>query len=1427
MNLRKFFPPDVTYIIVIILLLSYTSASGITELRSLKLTSINGMCSNYVRSIVQDKTGFLWMGTINGVCRYDGYTFENFQYNDKGEYAYLLDSRIQKLEIGAKDLLWIKTRNDHYSCYDLNSGRFKDYTGCGKNKQKYKYNCVLPNGDFWAWRKEGGSVNVHYADGQFTSHYFDKLHGGYTDIVNFVSQDAFGHVWVGTNHCLYLYQHGKLIAKGEHGNYTAYCSNTAAPIFITADGKIYAADRQLRLRKLYQPVPSASAIQGVTKAVKLFDRVFIITKTATYEYHISRHQLSRSQEIQAPDADIQYDNLGNAVITLKSGRIWYLDSRTGKILPMTVYSTEQNMMNGNPRYCIITDKKNNIWISTYGNGLFVHNKLTGTTEHITQSFMENAPINSNYIITMMLDKSDNIWISQENQGVSCISTVPNGATMLYVEDYSKVDRSNSVRLIERTSDGDLWISNQDRGLYKMDRYDNFTKQANPLDNDILSIYRDGDGVVWMGSRNKGLLIGKRQYQHNSNDPNSIASGKVNDIVCDKKGRIWISIFDGGLDLAVRQGDGSYQFRHFFNKTAGMRETRVIKCDHLGNLWLGTSIGAIMFNPDNPRKYHVYNLKNNGIGVDDVHAICEDRKNRIWIGTISNGVGYCDNTVKGLRTFKELSTKDGLVYNSVESILEDLMGHIWIATDYGISCYVPETGKFRNFFFASTSIGNLYNENSAIILAQGNLLFGTKYGLVKVDRDILRNVRTQYYFAFTDLLINGLSVYKMGDESPLEVSIDNAREIELNHNQNSLTVFFSDFDFVNSRGSKYSYKLDGYNDQWSVLSNMRFAMFKGLAPGHYTLHVRSYNSNGTWNPDELTLSIIINPPFWATWWAYLIYILLIVSIGYVIYKQLHTVYLLHNRIRIEKELTEYKLKFFTNISHEFRTPLTLIQGSMERIRTIDDMPGSMKQPISNMNRSVTRLLRLVNQLLEFRKMQNNKLALSLQKTDIIAFVNDISMNFRDVAENREIAYSFVPFASSYEMYIDKNYMDKVLYNLLSNAFKYTPRKGSVDFKVTLSENGQSIRFIVTDNGVGIPKDKQPELFQRFMQSSFSNDSIGIGLHLTQELVRVHHGTIRFDENPEGGSIFTVELPVDKQVYDAKDFLVADNALMTEEHDAIDRWLTDYKEMGNEPMNMRKVLVIDDDDDVRQYLQTELQKYFIVSTAIDGKQGIEELEKEKPDLIVCDVLMPLMNGYEFTKYVKGKQEYMHIPVILLTALSGEEKQMKGIETGADAYISKPFSPNLLIMQCGKLIEQRDKLLVTFAQKTIGKQTQLPEIITDERDRKFIDKLNSLMSSRFTDPTVSIDELATIMGYGRSSFYKKVRSMTGYTPNDYLRKFRMDKAVELLLADDQINISEVAYRVGINDPMYFSRSFKAVYGISPLKYQQGERKQSEYKL
>ncbi|MTS93322.1 response regulator, partial [Pseudoflavonifractor sp. BIOML-A4] len=410
--------------------------------------------------------------------------------------------------------------------------------------------------------------------------------------------------------------------------------------------------------------------------------------------------------------------------------------------------------------------------------------------------------------------------------------------------------------------------------------------------------------------------------------------------------------------------------------------------------------------------------------------------------------------------------------------------------------------------------------------------------------------------------------------------------------------------------------------------------------------------GIWSDNEETLEIKVTPPFWATGWAFFVYILIAGIIMYFVYRTIRNINNLRNKIKVEKQLTEYKLVFFTNISHEFRTPLTLIQGALDRIHRTHNIPKEIRYSIKLMDKSTQRMLRLINQLLEFRKMQNNKLALSLEETDVIAFLYEIYLSFQDTAESKNMDFKFIPSVNSYKMYIDKGNIDKIAYNLLSNAFKYTPSGGKIEFSIYIDKQKQLLIMKVTDTGVGIPKEKRDELFKRFMQSSFSGDSIGVGLHLSHELVQVHKGTIEYKDNEGGGSVFTVCIPTDKTVYSEKDFLVPGNLLL-EEANMQTHHLQELSEECQEhektvtTSRKHKILVIEDDNDIRGFLQEELSAYFEVEVAADGISGFEKACNYDADLIICDVLMPGMTGFEVTKKLKTEFATSHIPIILLTA------------------------------------------------------------------------------------------------------------------------------------------------------------------------------------
>ena len=812
--------------------------------------------------------------------------------------------------------------------------------------------------------------------------------------------------------------------------------------------------------------------------------------------------------------------------------------------------------------------------------------------------------------------------------------------------------------------------------------------------------------------------------------------------------MWIGTFGGGLDLAVPKKD-KYIFRHFFNKTYGQKEIRTICEDRNGWIWVGTSEGVFVFDPDriikDPNDFYQYNLDNHALKSNEIKSIIQDKKGRIWIA--ESGIGFCVANIKN--DYKDISfthytVNDGLVHSVVQAFIEDDEGNIWVSTEYGISCFNPENKIFNNYFFSNDILGNVYTEGCAK-LKDGRLAFGTNHGLIILNTKQIKNKEKIPSVTFTDLKLNGISVRPADMDSPLTAALAYTDAISLKYYQSSFVIDFSTFDYPISTNTRFSYKLEGYDDDWSIPSTLNFAAYKNLPAGTYYLHVKACSVSGIWSDNEETLEIKVTPPFWATGWAFFVYILIAGIIMYFVYRTIRNINNLRNKIKVEKQLTEYKLVFFTNISHEFRTPLTLIQGALDRIHRTHNIPKEIRYSIKLMDKSTQRMLRLINQLLEFRKMQNNKLALSLEETDVIAFLYEIYLSFQDTAESKNMDFKFIPSVNSYKMYIDKGNIDKIAYNLLSNAFKYTPSGGKIEFSIYIDKQKQLLIMKVTDTGVGIPKEKRNELFKRFMQSSFSSDSIGVGLHLTHELVHVHKGNICYEENPSGGSIFIVTLPTDSSIYQSNDFLIPENAILKEEaqnhpslsalneenahsesEEEIDKEVENIeKELKTElnasdqegPLNKRKILIIEDDNDVREFLKEELTPYFEVAAEADGKNGLEYAHNNDIDLIISDVMMPGYNGFEITRKLKSDFSTSHIPIILLTALNAAESHLEGVKSGADSYITKPFSTKLLLASIFKLIEQRDKLKEKFSNDLSAKR---PVMCTSDKDKEFVENV-----------------------------------------------------------------------------------------------------------
>ncbi len=1409
-------------VLVLLFLLSFlTDLTASVEVRSTRLTTTDGLSNNSIRYIFQDSKGFIWLGTLNGLSRYDGNSFVNF-YPETGNGISLADSRIRDIQEDSNGFLWISTTSSQQSCYDLKKGAFVDFTGCGEYKQNYNMMMMASNGDIWLWHDANGCRRVRYKDGAFSSTVFKVEQGNMpSNVVNFVFEDEQKDIWIGTNKGMVLVAKGTSeIVDRQTAFYTAV-SYKGYTCFLTKDNQIYQKTAEGKIRKVAS-LPLLSEAMTPTGTMRIQDNWYVFTSEGGFKFKLDTRQVSRAGELDIKEATVFNDNRQNFWIYNQTGNVWYVRADNGAVKRFNLLPSEKIGYIDTERYHVVHDSRDIIWISTYGNGLFVYNAVTGEMDHFTSQIDGFSHIGSDFLQYVVEDRSGGIWVSAEYSGISRLEVINKGAYRIFPEDEHLSDRSNAFRVISPLRNGNLLFTTRKGGVYEYRPNLTFTGNKKSYKSNIYSLKEDNRGVMWMGSRGDGLCIGDRWYRNDLSKPNSLGNNNIFNIYQDNKGRMWIATFGGGLDLAIPGNDG-YTFRHFLNDTYVQRQTRVIVEDRNGMLWVGTSGGVYIFNPDslisNPENYVSCGFKTGHLLNDEVRCLLRDTRGRMWVGTSGGGFSMCDpGRDYANLTFEHYSVKDGLVNNMVQSIAEDRNGKLWIATEYGLSCFNTKDKLFENHFLSSYALGNVYSENCFYTLDNGKLLFGTNYGLAIIDPEQVVNLGGSFPVTFTNLSINGIAVRPDDPDSPLGSEMPYTDKVELKYFQNSIVIDFSTFDYSNSSEVKYSYRLSNYDKEWSSPSSLNFAAYKNLSPGTYVLYVKSCNSVGAWSKEEATMEFVIYAPYWKTGWAFLLYAVVLIVLLYFGFNIMRNFNGLRNRIQIERQLTEYKLVFFTNISHEFRTPLTLIQGALEKIQRTNNVPKEIQHSLKTMDKSTKRLLRLINQLLEFRKMQNNKLALSLEETDVIAFLYEIFLSFKDASESKNMNFSFQPSVAAYRMFIDKGYIDKVTYNLLSNAFKYTPSGGKITFVVVVDEEKNTLSIEVADSGVGIPKEKQPELFNRFMQSSFSGSSVGVGLHLTYELVNVHKGHISYHENEGGGSVFVVALPLDKSVYADKDFLIPDNVLMKEEGQPKESFIQGHEEEWEQPipLNKRKILIIEDDNDVREFLKEEISKYFEVTAESDGDSGLERAREYDPDLIVCDVMMPGINGFEVTQKMKSDFNTSHIPIILLTALGTTESQLEGIESGADAYITKPFSPALLMARICKLIEQRDKLREKFSNEP---GVLRPAVYSNDRDKEFVNKLHEVLEKRLSDPQFTVDEFASMMKLGRTVFYKKVRGLTGYSPNEYLRIVRMKKAAELLL-DSNLTVAEVSYRVGINDPFYFSKCFKTQFGMAPSIYQRGEK-------
>lgn len=1101
------------------------------------------------------------------------------------------------------------------------------------------------------------------------------------------------------------------------------------------------------------------------------------------------------------------DNLGNKV-WIEHNDLVYKDVGTGRVTRIDVGIERLQKTNPNLKCRVLTDHSGHIWISLNGGGIYVHDKKSRTTQHLTKDSPDHLLL-TDMVVYMTIDSKDNVWVAEDHYGLLCLRAVSDNYRHLSPMAVDGDEHSMEMRMLTNLSDGRIVMANTANQWLVADSMLGNAVITSMGDENILSAEQDRQGRIWLGGKMKGVFV----------DGQQVAEGRTDAIVCDRKGRMWTGGLNRGLAVFDTNEHGMGKERRMHTNL----EIHHVLCDHRGDIWVAATQGLFVFSPDSLLA-DTATLRR--VIETPMRTLYEDSSNRLWAGSVSKGLYCLENARQRATRYTVIDMTGGLISNYVQSIIENGDRHICIGTMDGCSLYDPKTKKIAGFYIKNHWVRNFYSESCAARMADGRIVLGTTDGLIILPfmNELLTPQKQLPEAVITNMFINGVSVYEHPELLQDKTAVSDLKQLEVDYTHNSLTFHFSSFIFERYPQTLFSYRLEGHDNNWSEASRQNSVSYKNLPPGKYTLKIRSREINGEWGKPA-TMDIMITPPMWATWWAYIIYVVAVVVIGILIYRQILHVSRLRMAVAVEKQLTEYKLKFFANITHEFRTPLTLIKGSMDRMSETDDVPATLRPPLNSMQRNVDRLMRLVNQLLEFRRMQNNQLQLSLEETDVVSFVYNICQGFRETAEHKNITMNFLPAMKSYTAFIDRGFIDKAVYNLLSNAFKYTPAKGSVTVRVRTLDNA-TFCIMVEDTGIGVPEDMREKIFVRFQRGLIGRDSLGIGLDFTAELIRTHHGSIRCEANPAGeGSVFTITLPADKTVYKNTDFVSAVTDAGEGHLEQKRGFSEQVRETMIEPMNNHRILIVEDDADISEYLQKELGRFFVVTTAANGEEALEILADREFDLIITDVMMPRMNGYDLLVRLRQNERTRSLPVIMLTALGDPDQQLKGMEVGADAYITKPFSLALIILQCRNLLQRGDCMRDVVGNSAAAEEGAAgveqpsrrvtPDIITDERDRKLLSQLEQCVLAHLSDPTLSVDKFAEEMGYSRSKFYVKLKSLTGQTPNDYIKELRLQRAYQLL-QDRHVNVSEVSYQVGLGTPQYFSTVFKKRFGVTPKKFQ-----------
>lgn len=1397
------------------------------RLKMTHITSAQGLPGNTIRDIVQDDDGFLWMAGTNGLARYDGYRFVPFNnFGSQGQNA--LPQHIGKLYLDrSHHTLWLSTSTYTHACLDLSSGRFVDFTGRHDTERPYRKALAVADG-VWMSSNTLGLRHVIQQGSRFhIVDYTTKNHRLLSDRVLTIEEDARHNIWAATDRGLArIDSHGRARILLPHVNFLGcYANGNRVLAFSKINQTAYIFDlggRLLCRTTLPQNIGHIGAIKGCVhwqgQWLLCAGEASLLLQPKRMHNHVT-WVWSRPQALQIPKGAVQSTVDDLQFVANQSGSLWIFSPK-GPVRKLDLIPGLKANKERNTIFAVTQGHDGKYYIGSYGGGLFVYDYATGHIDHYTAADRD-AIIPSNYIIDVATDRTGSIWVSMENAGVVCLTPSDNSAAFDLIDAQRQGDWTNFVRYLYLSPQGQLMVMAKNNQLYSYDMTQHAFAYKGAVTATILNSLTDSQHHTWLATRGNGvwrdgqqMTLYVRGKRVEINDFYSLAQ--------DHRGRIWIGCWGQGLFLVKAIRGNRLDVDNIISNQYNESRIHDITITTAGLMVVATFNGIYAANINHrhiqQKDFHWYSVLNSRFPTDEITCVRATTPTTIWAGTVG-GLIRCDFS-KGLdrMTYHVLSERNGLSNNNIKSLITDRYGYLWAGTDNGLSRIDPRDNYIRRYQLTNDVLGNTFAENCALRLPDGRIIFGTGNGMVTINpaHEQLHRRLAAPHVLITDLLINGISIYEGLDSVVLARPLQSTARLTLSHTQNSLTIHFSSFAYSNMQAQLYQYYMEGVDHQWRPVTATPHTEYSNLAPGTYVFHVRAVTQDAV--GPERVLTIHISEPWYNTWWAWAFYLALIAAIILYISRSARERLRLHQQMKMEKQLTEMRTSFFTHVTHEFRTPLAVLSYAVENIAK-PEKPS--RKDIQTAQRGIHRLMRLVNQFLEFRRLNTGNIRLQVESGDIIAFLRDIYQDLWGMATQKHLNYNFSAFAKSFTVAFDPQAVETIVYNLLSNAVKYTPEKGNVTFTIRQDNDAHLLVITVEDDGPGLSTDQQERVFHPYMSGYISHNGMGIGLYTAYNMAKVHHGTLVYQRaSTEGGSRFILSIPDNDESYTLEEYQKEPQCHDNDEDHS--QSLQIIQDMAPNALNHQLVAIIEDAPDMQEQIKTEVGKYFRTVTYSTGEDALRDIAGQKPDLLLCDIMLPGINGYDTISAIRKQKGMDDLPVIMLTALDDEEHQIKGYQAGADDYMVKPCNYRLLIARAMQLIkwrQQRNKQQPSKEHKTTASPTttlsSVDEVIlTSPADKRFREQVEVLVGQHLTDQNFSIDQLAAMLTMGRTKFYGKMKELYGMSPNKYLMKRRMDKAAELLL-EGKYTVSEVSYRVGIPDSSYFNKCFKAAFGTVPSKY------------